>query len=234
MDLVYRMACRAGGRGPSAVARLLEQAAGPHAAELGVGIEALRAQGQAWMLVQLGLAVRRWPESGEHLEVITWPSRRTSGARAWRELEIVSEAGETLAEAASVWLIVDLERRRPVRLPGFLLELDFPARRTRIEPAAIPEPPATPAEVDCRTVLEDDLDINEHVNNAAYIAWAETRADWEHLRRLQADYTGEALLGERITVETWDVEQGSQVIQRIHRPRGLCVSVQWWRDRLVE
>ncbi|MFZ5927430.1 MAG: acyl-[acyl-carrier-protein] thioesterase [Acidobacteriota bacterium] len=234
MNLLYRMACRARGRGPAALARLFEQAAEPHAAELGVGMEALRARGQAWMLVQLGLAVRRWPEPGEPVEVLTWPSGRTAGARAWREFEVVSASGATLAEAASVWLIVDLERRRPVRLPRFLLELDFPARRTRIEPAAVPEPPATPAEVHCRTVLEEDLDINEHVNNASYIGWAEALAEWEHLRRLQADYLGEALLGEQITVETWELEQGGQVLQRISGPRGLCVSVQWWQDRLAE
>ncbi len=216
------------------MARLLEQAAGIHAARLGVGIEALRAEGRAWMLAQFGLAASRWPEPEEPLEVITWPSRRTAGARAWREFEIVSAAGEKLAEAATVWLMVDLERRRPVRLPRFLLELDFPARETRIGLTAIPEAPPAPAEMHRRAVAAEDLDINEHVNNAAYIGWAETLAGWDKMLRLQADYIGEALLGDRITIETWKLEQGRRVIQRISGSKGLCVSVQWWRDRLAE
>lgn len=233
MDLIFRMACRAGGRGPAATARLLEQAAGIHAAGLGVGIDTLRAEGKAWMLVQLGLAASRWPEPGEAVEVITWPSRRTAGARAWREFEVVSGAGETLVEAATVWLIVDLERRRPARLPRFLLELDFPARQTRIELAEIPDPPAGAAEVRHRTVLAEDLDINEHVNNTAYVGWAEELAGWGKMRRLQADYVGEALLGERIGIATWKLKQERRVIQRISGPQGLCVSLQWWQDGLA-
>lgn len=227
MELVYRIACRAGGRGAAAVARLLEQAAGPHAAELGVGIERLRTMGQAWMLVRLGIAAWRWPEAGEEVEVVTWPSRRTAGARAWREFQILSGSGETLVEAASVWLIVDLQSRKPVRLPKFLHELDFPARRTNIEFAGIPEPPAAPARVQRRTVVLEDLDINEHVNNAAYIAWAEAAAGGASRAQVQVDYLEEALLGERVALETWETEDGGGLIQRISGPRGLCVSVQW-------
>lgn len=186
------------------------------------------------MLVQLGLAASRWPEPEEPVEVITWPSRRTAGARAWREFEIVSAAGETLVEAATVWLIVDLQSRRPVRLPRFLLSLDFPARDTRIRFEKMPEREAAPDHVIHRTVALEDLDINEHVNNTAYIGWAEALARWDRMRRLQADYLGEALLGERIAIETWRLEQGRGVIQRINGPRGLCVSVQWWRDCLAE
>lgn len=185
------------------------------------------------MLAQFGLAASRWPEPEEPLEVITWPSRRTAGARAWREFEIISATGERLVEAATVWLIVDLERRRPVRLPRFLLELNFPARETRIGLTAIPEPPSSPTEVRCRTVSAEDLDINEHVNNTAYIGWAETLAGWEKMRRFQADYIGEALLGDRITIETWKTEQDRGAMQRISGPRGLCVAVQWWQDRLA-
>jgi acyl-CoA thioesterase FadM len=232
VDLIYRAAGIAEAAGPAGTARLLEQAAGPHAAELGVGMDELRAEGRAWMLSRLGMAARRWPEPGEAVEVITWPSRRTAGARAWREFEILSASGEPLVQAASVWLMVDLRSRKPVRLPRFLLELDFPARDTGIEFAAAAEPPGAPARVQDRTVSQEDLDINEHVNNAAYIAWAETMVAWKGWRRLQADYISEARLGDWITVDTWELEQ--QTVQRISGPRGLCVSVQWWRGSAGE
>jgi len=227
VDLIYHAAGIAEAAGPAGTARLLEQAAGPHAAQLGVGMDALRAEGRAWMLLRLGLAARRWPEPGEAVEVITWPSRRTAGARAWREFEILSASGEPLVQAASVWLMVDLRSRKPVRLPRFLLELNFPARDTGIEFAAPAEVAGEPTHTHQRTVGPEDLDINEHVNNAAYIAWAETLVAWRSWRRLQVDYASEARIGDRIHLETWEAEE--QAVQRIHGPHGLCASLQWRR-----
>lgn len=224
-ELIYRLSCRAAERGAAAVARLFEQAAGPHAAVLGVGIEDLRARGQAWMLVQLGMAVRRWPEPGEAVEVATWPSRRTAGARAWREYELTSSSGETLIEAASVWLIADLKSRRPVRLPRFLHALEFPPRDTRVTFAPVPQPPQAPPRVAVRIVGPEDLDINNHANNAAYLAWAEAEEDVEPPCLLQADFLEEALPGEQIRVQTWKLEDGS-VLQRIQGPKGVCASLQ--------
>lgn len=228
MELFYRMACQAEGRGAAAMARLFEQAAGPHAAALGAGMDALRANGQAWMLVQLGIAVRRWPQGGERVEVVTWPSRRTAGARAWREFEVVSAEGELLAEAASVWLIVDLKSRRPVRLPRYLLELQFPPRDTAIEFRPAPEAPSSSPRVTRRTVIPEDLDINRHANNSSYLAWAEADAAVDAPCALQVDFRGEALLGDEIRIETWDVA-GREVIQRIQGRAGLCASLHWLR-----
>jgi medium-chain acyl-[acyl-carrier-protein] hydrolase len=222
------MACLAEGRGAAAMARLFERAAGPHAASLGAGIDALRSKGQAWMLVQLGIAVRRWPQAGEQVAVITWPSRRTAGARAWREFEVFSGEGELLAEAASVWLIVDLQSRRPVRLPRFLLELEFPPKDTGIQFEAVPEPPPSSPRLTWRTVVPQDLDINMHANNSSYMAWAEADAAVDAPCALQVDFRGEALLGDEIRIETWDLA-GQEVIQRIQGRAGLCASLHWRR-----
>lgn len=228
-DLVYRICCRAGGRGAAAVARLLQQAAGPHAAALGVGMDALRAHGQAWMLARLAMAVRRWPAPGETAEVITWPSRRTAGARAWREFEVVASSGQKLLEAASVWLIVDLRSRRPVRLPRFLHELDFPPRDTEVDFSPVPRRPEAPPRLAHRNVSPEDLDLNLHANNAVYLAWAEMEAQVDAPCRLQVDFLNEALLGEEACVETWEREGGT-VIQAITGARGPCVWLQWRRD----
>ncbi len=232
-ELIYRLSCGAAGRGAAAVARLFEQAAGPHAAALGVGIEDLRARGQAWMLVQLGMAVRRWPEPGEAVEVATWPSRRTAGARAWREYELTSGAGETLVEAASVWLIADLTSRKPVRLPRFLHQLEFPPRDTRVTFTPVPAPPPAPPRTAARIVSPEDLDINNHANNASYLAWAEAEEAIEPPCFIQADFLEEALPGEEIRVQTWKLGEGS-VLQQIAGPRGVCASLQWRRENQGE
>lgn len=227
--LIHRVTGLSEGPRASALARLLEQAAGSHAAELGAGIDALREKGQAWMLHRLGIAVRRWPHAGEPVEVTTWPSHRTAGARAWREFEVFSGEGELLAEAASVWLLVDLQSRKPVRLPRSLLELEFPPRITGVDFKPVPNPPAPPRLMKRRTVGPEDLDINRHANNTAYLAWAETELDTCAPCVLQVDFLEEALLGDEIRIETWD-GCGQEALQRITGERGRYACLLWRQD----
>jgi len=228
MALVHSMPCRAGRAGAAAVCRLFEAAAAAHAAALGVGIEALRREGKAWMLVRFGLRANRWPEPGEPLEVRTWPSRRTAGARAWREFLLLDAGGRTLAEAASVWLIVDLERRRPVRLPEFLHELDFPPLETGVEFLDPPQPAREPDATLIRRVEPAHLDANEHVNNVTYIEWGEEAAAGPRAARLQADYLGEARLGEQLAYLTWRDVDGRAFLQLARVAAKTCVCLQWW------
>lgn len=228
MEPVHSLRARIGRGRVADVCRLFETAAGEHAAALGAGIEALRAEGRAWMLVQLGLRAARWPGAGEEVEVRTWPSRRTAGARAWREFELLDGNGRILAEAASVWLIVDLARRRPVRLPRFLHELPFPERDTSVVFEDLPEPAPPPSRCASWRVEPAHLDVNEHVNNVTWIEWAEEAAGWPRPVRLQADYVGEARLGETVSLETWESWQGRRFVQLAAAGGRECVLLQWW------
>lgn len=183
------------------------------------------------MLLQLGMHARRWPQPGEPIEVLTWPSRRTAGARAWREFEIRSAAGDLLVEAATVWMVVDLARRRPVRLPRILLTLDFPDRETGIQLAPLAQPCHPPVKALRRTVAAADLDINHHVNNVTYLKWAEAAAAPLEATAVQIDFLQEARLGEEIELLTWDCEEEPARIQHITRAGSLVSCVQWWRRR---
>lgn len=228
MELVHSLRARIGRGRVADVCRLFETAAGEHAAALGAGIERLRAEGRAWMLVQLGLRAARWPGAGEEVEVRTWPSRRTAGARAWREFELLDGEGRTLAEAASVWLIVDLARRRPVRLPRFLHELPFPPRDTSVGFEDPPEPAPPPSRCASWRVEPAHLDVNEHVNNVTWIEWAEEAAGWPRPVRLQADFVGEARLAETVSFQTWENWDGRRFVQVAAAGGRECVHLQWW------
>jgi len=184
----------------AALDRGLEQMATAHAAELGVGIERLHADGRAWVLSRISMRVDRWPVGGEMVEWRTWPSRRTSGVRATRDFELRAADGALLAAAESTWLILDLKTRRPARLPRYLLELPLPEHEAG---APWPEWPAAGGfeTVARRTVSEDDLDVNRHVNNVSYVVWAEQALGAGVFRRLAVEYLGEAFLGDAVAIE---------------------------------
>lgn len=228
MELVHSLRARIGRGRVSEVCRLLETAAGEHAAALGAGTESLRTEGRAWMLARLGLRAVRWPSPGEEVEVRTWPSRRTAGARAWREFELMDKEGRLVAEAASIWLMVDLARRWPVRLPRFLHELPFPARDTAVEFLAPPSPAGPPTRCASWRVESAHLDINEHVNNVIWVEWAEEAAGWPRPARLQADYVGEARRGETVTFQTWEGWEGRRLVQMAAAGGRPCLRLQWW------
>lgn len=193
--------------------RLLEDAARGHATHLGVGVEHLHAMGRAWVLSRFSLRLHRMPRAGDDVEVITWPSRRTAGIRAWRDFQLVSNSGELLAEATSIWPILDVANRRLTRLPPMFSELQFPDRDTQIAPVAQSFPDRPPDSVSVHAVSALDLDENNHANNVSYVAWAFsslTPASGEawQLEELHVEYAGEAFLDDLVTISAWDESVG--------------------------
>lgn len=224
--------------------RLFEDAARHHATHLGVGVADLHSTGRAWVLGRFSLCVRSWPAPGQPVEVFTWPSRRTAGIRAWRDFELRSAAGELLAEAASIWVILDLATRRPIRLPDVFRALDFPARDTAIAPPAKwPEPVGPPSHLATHTVSAADLDENNHANNVAYIAWACAAAPpplaaVSRIEQLHVDYLEETFAGETVAIAAWQEPHPDGSVRLNQRlecpPRRLTRVLSLWRPARTE
>jgi acyl-ACP thioesterase len=160
-----------------ALCAYLQEAAGLHAARLGVGMERLEESGLAWVLHRLKLELLDGPRLGDVLQVVTWPSR-FDRVLADREFEVL--AGDVRVAAASTrWAVADVRLRRPVRLPDFIQAVPVDERTA---PIAIgrDELPAVARPAFSRTfpVRRADLDVVGHVNNTQYVSWlAETVPD---------------------------------------------------------
>jgi len=152
--------------------KLLQEAATAHAAILGVAVETLIESGVAWVLSRLHLEMRRWPTSDEHIVIETWPEA-ANRLFTERRFEVFDGSDSSIGTASTLWLILDLERRRPVRLPAHVVErlgeLGLGSEPRRFGDLVTPDP------VDCElgfTVRRSDLDSAEHVNNTSYVEWA--------------------------------------------------------------
>jgi len=183
--------------------KLLQEAATVHAADLGVAVETLIDAGVAWVLSHLRLVVERWPGPESEIVVRTWPEA-ANRLFTERRFEVFDAAGEKLAAAFSLWLVLDLERRRPVRFPAVVLDAlarnDLgcqPMKQPRLEPP-------NPVDLDLIfTVRRSDLDLAGHVNNTSYIEWAiEAVPDriWERyeLAELGINFLSECHQGETV------------------------------------
>lgn len=155
-----------------ALAGYLQEIAGLHAGALGVGIETLMDAGLTWVLARERIEMARPMRLGEALEIATWPSGIERLA-ARREFE-VRVGGEIAARATTVWYVLDVATRKPVR-PERVLDARFPREPTphlvALEAGKLPD--LGHWELQKRFhVRYEDIDRNQHVTNATYLAWA--------------------------------------------------------------
>lgn len=123
-----------------------------------------------WVLTRFSLRLEGRPAFGATVHVTTWPSHY-DGLRAERDFEVHGPDGR-LAHGTSAWFVLDVERRRPVRLPPTLTSFG-PAERPRALPDVQP-PPTRPAAVVHEghfSVRRSDLDRVGHANHVRYAEW---------------------------------------------------------------
>jgi len=151
--------------------RLLQEVATAHAAELGVAVDALIDSGVAWVLSRLDLHMERWPRSDDEIVIETWPAAMNR-LLTERRFRILDSTDREIGAASTLWLVLDLGRRRPVRLPEAVVEmlqkLDLAADPVR--PAEL-IPPENPTVELGFTVRRSDVDLAGHANNTSFIEW---------------------------------------------------------------
>ena len=189
-----------------------QEAALSHAADLGVGREALERLGQAWILSRFSLFVRRRPAYGETVQVSTWP-RSWEKLFALRDYEIRDASGAAVVCGRAGWLVLDMEKRIPLRIQPIADALPpnegidaFPASPAALGPAANLTKTAE------RRALYSDIDYNGHVNNARYIQWIQDVTGGEILAaaaqiRLDINYLGEVMPGDAVELLTAPLEE---------------------------
>ena len=148
----------------------MQEVAANHAKHIGVGLEALNSIGLMWVLSRLKLQVFRTPLLGETVAVTTWPSG-IERLFATREFLLADENGETVARASSCWLLLDKTRMHPRKvletLPAKLP--DNSARKRNF--TNLDKLPRLPVSHPVRIQIpESMIDVNQHMNNARYIA----------------------------------------------------------------
>jgi acyl-ACP thioesterase len=150
----------------------LQEVAVADAAILGVAVDTLIENGVAWVLSRLHLEMQRWPTSNEYIVIETWP-QAANRLFTERRFNVVDAADNSIGTASTLWLILDLERRRPVRLPAHVVErlgeLGLGSEPRRFGDLVTPDPADRELAF---TVRRSDLDSAEHVNNTSYVEWA--------------------------------------------------------------
>jgi medium-chain acyl-[acyl-carrier-protein] hydrolase len=195
--------------------QFLEEAAVAHAALIGVAVEELIENGIAWVLSRLHLEMGRWPAADEEIVIETWPEA-ASRLFTERRFEVLDSSKRRIGTVSTLWLVLDLERRRPVRLPPQVLdrlhEHELGSEPRKFGDLVAPNPIQHELGF---TVRRSDLDLAHHVNNTSYVEWAVEAvpdAAWSEkdLAELDIHYLSECHHGQTVLSRSQVVDQGKE------------------------
>ena len=184
----------------------LQEAAGDDADRRGGGMDALFANGHAWVLLWQGLNVTRSPKAGESIRVVTMPGQGRLGLYP-RRFELWS-GDERIGTARSVWAIIDVASRSMAALTTSPLSGEMERQSLRMD--NIPQPEGGHS-FDFAPKA-NYIDRNGHMNNAAYLAALDEYLPMLGAFDLSILYHREIMPGETVTVQ-WQDADGKRIFQ---------------------
>lgn len=186
---------------------------------LGVGIDHLKENKMAWVLYKWDITMDAYPTLNETIKVKTC-AYSFKRFYAYRKHEIINAEGNTIGNATSVWILINTDRRRPIRISKDMYEaygIDDNSNEG-IEIEDIKSINTIHSEQSFK-VRYSDIDTNRHVNNVKYVAWALETVPKDivlncKLNNIRVTYEKETTYGETIKVSTEVIREENKTICR--------------------
>lgn len=181
--------------------------------ELASGVDYLKEHHQAWVLSSWEVFVKRYPKLAENITINTWPYD-FKNFYGYRNFTITDEQGEVVAAANSVWVFMDTEKMKPVKISdhfievyrdemGKRLERDWSERKIKICGETEQKAPIA--------VQRFHIDTNHHMNNSKYVMTAENYLPEEfETASLRVEYKKAAVQDDILYPEV--LENGKNII----------------------
>ncbi|KAK9844249.1 hypothetical protein WJX84_004939 [Apatococcus fuscideae] len=201
------------------IANLIQEVAGNHGVAIwgrtegGFAADPIMVeQSLIFVATRIQLQLSEYPRWGDLVSIETWfqAQGRMAAARNW----IIRKAktGQVIGRGTSTWVMVNTKTRRLSKIPEAmrvkLVDLapkphrhtfTMDEMRVKVPDVKIPAEFLGPVQVARRS----DMDMNGHINNAAYLAWAletvpkDVFDNWQ-LTAIEIDYKGECTAGDTI------------------------------------
>lgn len=184
---------------------------------LNVGIKYLEANKMGWVIYKWDIDIKKYPLMGEKIKVRTnaYSFRKFY---AYRKFEAENAEGEIVATAKTEWLLINTDRRRPIRISRDMQEA-YQAPESEEMALKFSEIEKVQS-LDNERVFDvrySDIDTNRHVNNVKYVSWILETVPLEiirghALRNLKITYEKETTYGEIIKAYCQVKEQEDKIV----------------------
>lgn len=176
--------------------------------DIGVGLDYLTKQKKVWILNGWQIIINELPKLADQIVVGTW-AYDFKGFYGYRNFIMKDLSDKIYAYANSVWIYMDTESYRPVKvtedaISAYQMEPRFPMeyadRKIKI--------PEKQIEFPSFQVIKANIDTNNHVNNCQYIKMAEEYLPQDFtVHQIRAEYRKSAVLGDIVIPKVSLTEQ---------------------------
>ena len=154
---------------PVSLLNLLGETSGEHSNSV-VKIRELEDLNYAWMLNRWKVRIDKYPKAKEKIIIETWTSS-IDRFYANREFLVYDEKEKVIGKASTLWIFVDINKKRPIRIPK---ELQIAYKV--VDEKAFDDFYDFREKINIDDYLDfhvrrSDIDYNNHVNNKIYLDW---------------------------------------------------------------
>ncbi|MBQ8407574.1 MAG: hypothetical protein IJY39_01780 [Clostridia bacterium] len=220
---------------PSKIVEYMQETANRQCESSGLPLEKLRDEkGLAFILGALSLNIYKPLHAYEEIEVRTW-CKEAKSYIFMRYFDILRN-GEKIAEAATTWVLIDLENKNMVRASNYdffggKFYYDDPVDPTVLPPKAKFAKDAPFFEVGKRRINYSDIDYNMHMNNTHYpdmlcdfLAEMTDESKAYTVSSLSLSYIKESHLGATLTVTRGEMrEDGTIDVRTLNEAGETCL-----------
>ncbi|MGL4874017.1 MAG: acyl-[acyl-carrier-protein] thioesterase [Clostridium sp.] len=216
-DADYKLRCRI-----ASLVYFLCDVGNSHAESVGDTIDYQLENGAGWVFYKYDIKIHKYPNYRDKLSVTTMPAGFKK-FYALRDYIIKDESGDIIAEATALFFLINIEKRRPMRiLPeqyemyGVDGDVDKVKELDKV------------SKIDKEDYYKEfqirysDIDSNTHVNNVKYVEWALESVPQEivrdlELRRMKILFEKEVSYGDTIHVSAEVKHNEDGVVRTLHR-----------------
>jgi acyl-CoA thioester hydrolase len=212
----------------------MEETAIRASADMGFALSDYASMGKVWLIYASEIEYLQPITYDNEVQVETWVAN--AGAVSCIRRYDFQIADSPAARATTQWVFMDTQKSKPSRIPPDFMQAVFPegTPASPFERLPFPKPLDPPGTVfSIRKRVEwRDIDPNQHLNNAAYMAYAEDCAvavgkafGWPtdvalergyafFIRQNRLRYLHPAYLGDELEISTWLVEVKRSSVRR--------------------
>lgn len=188
---------------------------------LGFGIDYLTERKLAWVFYKYNIKVKRYPKYGEKVKVVTM-AKSFKKFYASRAYEIYDENNEKIVDGEGIFLLINIDKRRAVRIPddqyiayGVDIETCPDIKITKLEKLT------EEMHQNRFKVRYGDIDSNMHVNNVRYVEWAIESLPLEivlnyELKELSVIFEKECRYGAEISA-SYEIKENEDEVLILHK-----------------
>lgn len=173
-------------------------------------------KGLAWVLSRMKIEMYSYPGWLETIKIRTW-SRGTKGLFVYRDYELLNQDDTIIGRASSAWLIIDINKRRPLRPDPILTttNYEFLKNQKSICDELIPLRNEEGEElVFSLPIRYSDVDMNHHVNNVKYARWQldaapNNRISTEEVKEFEINFNHETMLGDDVSIFCKQIDENT-------------------------